>query len=464
MAIPSESSGWTADGMATTQKRATLQQAATQTESVLTRRNLVISVALFALALIAIALFDHHYHINLLQPSHSPHFVYQAQALLQGHWDIALPLSATDVILLHGKHYIIYPPFPAIALMPFVAIWGLQTSDVLFTAVVAALGVSFLYLMFEQARANGLTTRPWLHHALMTLLLFFGSIYWWLSLGGSVWFTAQILCVVSTLIGLFLGLRRKYFAASLLLMCAFFSRPTAIFGFIFLLALAWDDAGLDPHLARFLTAPMRALRERSLRAIELAAIPWRRLAPVLATIALLFALYGVHNALIFGSPFETGYDILMRQRYPQIHYGQFSWRYVPANIIANFFNFPIVKFSGPWDLRPTIDMTNGDMSISVFLTTPLFLLLFWKNRTRSVLRGALWLTIIFVVIEVLFFNASGWAQFGARYLFDGYPYAFLLLALNDTPFDWRFVALGLLGVGINMLGAIAFWAHHIFRL
>ncbi len=258
--------------MAETHKRTALQQAAVQAECVLTLRNLAASAALFALfalALFAIAGFDYHYHISLLHPSHSPRFIYQAQALLQRHWNIALPLSATDVILLHGQHYIISPPFPAIA---------------------AALGVSFLYLMFEQARANGLTARHWLIHALMTLLLFFGSIYWWLSPGGSVWFSAQILCVVSTLIGLFLGLRRKYFAASLLLMCAFFSRPTAIFGFVFLLALAWDAAGHDPRLARFLTAPMRAAHERSLRAIELSEIPWRRLAPVLATIALLFVL------------------------------------------------------------------------------------------------------------------------------------------------------------------------------
>jgi hypothetical protein len=65
---------------------------------------------------------------------------------------------------------------------------------------------------------------------------------------------------------------------------------------------------------------------------------------------------------------------------------------------------------------------------------------------------------------VLLFHASGWYQFGARYLFDGYAYAFLLLALTDVRVDWRFALLGILGVIINVLGAHQFWSNNIFHL
>ena len=37
-----------------------------------------------------------------------------------------------------------------------------------------------------------------------------------------------------------------------------------------------------------------------------------------------------------------------------------------------------------------------------------------------------------MLIPILLFHASGWYQFGARYLFDLYPFAFLLLALNEV--------------------------------
>lgn len=459
-AVHTDGSQMSTSAMESAQDKIPLSYWVTQRETVLTRSNLLIAAALSIAALLMIASFDRLYGINIWQPSSAPHYLYQAEAFLHERWNIAMTSQSPDVISLHGLHYIIYPPFPAIAMLPFVAIWGLNTSDVAFTAIVAALGVGALFLVFEQARANALTSRPWTEHALMTIFLFFGSIYWWLSLGGRVWFTAQIVCVVCTLIGLLLALRRHFFAAALMLMLAFFSRPTALFGYIFLLALAWENAGLDPQLRRFIASVVHAIRRRDARLIETDAIPWRRVAPVLAALALLITLFALRNIMLFGSPLETGYDLLIQQRYLQIHYGQFSLSYVPANVVANFFNFPLVTFpNGPWDTRPVIDMSNRDMSISVFITTPLFLFLFWRNQTWSVLRVALWVTITLVVIETLLFNASGWQQFGARYLFDGYPFAFLLLALNETRIDWRFMALGVLGVLINSAGAIQFWAH-----
>jgi hypothetical protein len=79
-----------------------------------------------------------------------------------------------------------------------------------------------------------------------------------------------------------------------------------------------------------------------------------------------------------------------------------------------------------------------------------------------------------MVLAILPFHEAGWFQFGARYLFDGYPYAFLLLMLNEMPIargqgkgrrvDWRILALGLLGICINIMGAIEVWTGHMYRL
>ena len=307
-----------------------------------------------------------------------------------------------------------------------------------------------LFLLFEQLRANGLTQRRFAEHVAMSVLLYFGSISFFLSLGGTMWFTAHILSLTCTLLSLLLAFRRHFAWSAVLLGCAFFSRSTAIVGLPFLLFLAWQDARSSGRLERFL-ATLRS------HAPDWSSVPWRRLAMVAGIGVVVIGLFMVRDAMVFGSPLDTGYQTLINQRYPVVKHGPFSFLYVEPNIVANFFTFPVVTFSGPFDRHPTIDWTNNQFAISVFVTTPLFLFLFVRNRRFEPLRVALWVAIGLMVVLVLLFHASGWQQFGARYLFEAYPYAFLLLALSDLRVDWRFIALGLLGVFINFEGARAFW-------
>src|SRR5690348_6225179 len=143
------------------------------------KRNLLFAGALFLLSLWTLFSFQIAFHVNPFGIG-SPHYVAQAEAFLHGRWDLALPAGPhgeTDVIVLNGgRHYIVYPPFPAILLMPFVAIFGAATSDVLFTAVLSALIMPLLFLVFEQARANGLSSRGWRANVSIAFLLYFGSI------------------------------------------------------------------------------------------------------------------------------------------------------------------------------------------------------------------------------------------------------------------------------------------------
>lgn len=427
-------------------------------EGVFTRQNLIMAAALFVTALLSLVALELRFKTSPIGVSAAPHFIYQAESFLQGRWDLHhVNIHTTDIIALHGKYYIVYPPFPAIALLPFVAIWGLHTSDILFTTLLSAFNLPLLFLLFEQARASGLTHRPRIENAIFGLVFFYGSLSLWLSLGGRMWFTAQILSFTCTLLSLLLALRRHYGWSAVLLACAFFSRATALLGFPFLFYLAWQDVNRELLVQRFLAA----LRERR---FDWQAVPWRRLIPPLAVTALMVVLFMARNLAIFGSPFETGYSILIHQRYPVVTQGPFNIAYIPSNIVANFFSFPRVTFTSAFDRHPVIDVMNGGFCVSVFVTTPLFILLFWRNQQRSLLRGVLWLTIGLVVLMVLVFHAAGWYQFGARYLFDGYPYAFLLLVLSEARVDWRFALLSLFGMVINMLGALEFWTLHVLRL
>ncbi|HEV2458288.1 MAG TPA: hypothetical protein VGS80_07965 [Ktedonobacterales bacterium] len=421
------------------------------------RRNLTIALALWFVASVSIIAFEGRFHIGIRSVSDAPQFLYQAEAFLHGHWDIALPPSVTDVVVIHGKDYIVYPPFPAILMMPFVAIFGLATSDVLFTAVIASFNLPLIFLLLEQVRANGLTRRVCLENIVIALLAYYGSINLWLSLGGRMWFTAHIVSFTCVLLSLILAFRRHYGWSAVLLTCAFWSRSTILLGFPFLFYLAWQDAGASHDLERFASSLWKRMPDWT-------AVPWRRLIPPAVVTGVMLVLFMIRNALIFGLPLDTGYAVLIQQHYPIVTTGPFCVCYVPANVVANFFTFPHITFSGPFDRHPAFEMLNNGIAVSVFITTPLFLLLFWRNRTRSLMRAALWVTLGLLVVAVLLFHASGWYQFGARYLFDGYAYAFLLLALTDVRVDWRFALLGILGVIINVLGAHQFWTNNIFHL
>lgn len=415
-----------------------------------TRRTMLVAAALFLVALLFLISLESRLGIAVTGLSQEPYFNYQAESWLHGRWDVDVSITSPDIETINGKNYSYYPPFPALLLLPFVALFGVATSDILLTTVLSAANFSLLYLLFEQLRVMGMSTRAWSEHVLIAVFCFFGTINLFLSLGGTVWFTAHIVCMACTLLALLLALRGHYVWGAVLLGCAFFCRFPVALGFVFLLYLAWQDAGRQPLLGRF-WASLRAWRP------DWCAVPWRRLLPVAAVMAVVGLLFAAHNMLIYGSPLDTGYTTLLQQRYPQVTGGVFNISYIPANFINMFFNFPAVTFSNLFNRQLDIDLMNKGSGVGVFVTTPLFLFLFWRNQRFSPLRAALWLVVALDVIVMLFFYNSGGFQFGVRYLYDVYPFAFLLLVLNEARVDWRFAILGLAGVVLNVLGAMEFW-------
>lgn len=426
-------------------------------ERLFTRSSLAYAGGLFLGAILVFVLLDLAFGIDPLAPSTNPYFTYQAWSWLHGRWDIDVPGDKTDLITLNGKLYSIYSPFPAVVMLPFVAILGLNASDTLVNLVIGAFNLSLLFLIFEQLRLNGLTSRDTRENAVWAALLYLGSAALYLSLGGTVWWMAHIVALCCTLLALLLALRRHFVWASVALGCAFLTRSPLLLGFPFLLYLAWDHAGTDQSLKHFALSLWR-------RRPDWRQVPWGRLAAICGVAVGAVVVYLARNWAQFGSPAESGYDILNAQHYPFVTHGLFNIRYLPANLINSFFNFPHIIFPSTYSYKPMIDMMNGGTGISVFLTTPLFLLLFWRNRVRSELRMALWAAIALMATFVLFYYTAGYLEFGTRYLFDIYPFVWVLLVLQEVRLDWRVVALGAIAIFINFLGARQFWTHHLINL
>ncbi|HEY7127927.1 MAG TPA: hypothetical protein VH540_28615 [Ktedonobacterales bacterium] len=417
------------------------------------RRTVLLAMLLFCFSLVILLLTSVKLHIDPFAPSGSNHFVYQAQSLLQGRLDIAPyvgahnpPNNNTDIILVHGKHYIVYPPFPAILMMPLVAIFGLGLSDIFFTQVFSALNIALLFWLLELLRTSGRSRRTFQQNFALCVFFFIGTINFFLSLGGTMWFTAHIVATTCTLGCLLFAFKRRYVLSAICLGCAFLTRAPAIVGLPVLLYLFLEQ---ETGAAR-LKEMIRALRAR---------LPWRKLVVALVPLAVTLLLFLARNTLAFGNPLESGYTFLVQQKYTEVRYGVVGLHYIWPDFVVNFLSFPSFTFRDAFDISPQLNlMPNNGIGLSVFATTPLFLYLFFsRNRTPSPLRKALWVSVGLLVAAALLYHAAGWIQFGARYLFEGYVYAFLLLALSELEMGWRFYLLGVAGILINLLGAQAFW-------
>jgi hypothetical protein len=70
--------------------------------------------------------------------------VYQAVAFLHGHAWVDSP-DYIERAVVDGRRYQLHPPLPAIMLMPFVAVFGLNTNQNWFAIVVGALDAALMW-------------------------------------------------------------------------------------------------------------------------------------------------------------------------------------------------------------------------------------------------------------------------------------------------------------------------------
>ncbi len=406
-------------------------------------------IALFCGTFVVLWVLAAIFHQNATHPSFAPHFIVQAQAWLHGHLDLPSTLQH-DVIFVNGRRLIVYPPGPTLLMMPFVAVLGGAFSDIWFTWLAGALNVALVYHLLRALSERGWSQRDWRANGVLAVTFGLGTIALWLALGGVVWFTAQTLAVTVVLLTLIGTARERWWLVSLGLGGAFLTRSPDILAGLFPLVVLARAYGVKVSWRE----PWRA---------TIARWPsWRTWAQLAGPLAACFIVWAVRNKLSFGSWLDSGYGIQIKQNYPQIQYGLLSWHYVWPNFVVDFLNMPAFTFSGPFDLSPKLDLLRGGNGTSVFFTTPLFLLFFLRDRADEQtrwLRVTLWATVALLVGFSLLWNGTGWYQVGARYLFDAYPLAFMLLALRSDRMGARWLALAGAGAVINVMLANTFWCN-----
>jgi len=323
-----------------------------------------------------------------------------------------------------------FPPAPAVLLMPFAALWGYDTNDVLITALVGGLNAVLLFLFLQLLATRGHTTRSREDNLWLVVMFALGSVAFFSSVRGEVWFSALVFGVALNLGFMLAALDlRRPMLAGLLLGLGFATRTPIAFCFVF---FAWQ-----------LFFP-GGERERG---------TWPEVFKVGARFALPILAVGVglmlYNHARFDQPFEFGHSLLGGGAGGRIRdHGLFNTWYLNGNLSAALVNLPRLLPEAPF-------ISISKHGLSLLFTTPALLLLA-RPRVHAPLGTALWATVLAAAIPGLLYQNTGWEQFGYRFGLDYFPYLVALLAAGGRPLTRRVKGAILFGVAVNLFGAITF--------
>ena len=246
------------------------------------------------------------------------------------------------MIIVDGRFYVPFAPFPAIALMPIVALLGPVTADQVesgINAVLAAAGVGMCWWLLGRIGVRAWSTGSGWRSCSGSRPRSCGS-----TTRGGVWHTGHLIATILTFACLIeLWGRRRAWLIGLLAGAAFLTRAPLAFAI--------------PFYALLLPRP--ACRPRTHR--RGVAGPGSAVWASLPSLVVFFA----YNQVRFGTPFESGYalatlpEFLERQR----ALGLFSLAHVPMNLDYFLFHLPSVIPEFPF-FRP------DGLGLSVLITSP----------------------------------------------------------------------------------------------
>ncbi len=326
-----------------------------------------------------------------------------------------------------------FPPFPAVAMLPFVAVWRLHFNDVLFTALWAALNPVLLFLLLRDLRARGFSSRSAADDLWLTAMFGVGSVYYFCAVVGQVWFTAEIVNVTLCIAFVWaaIGARRPVLAG-ICVALGFATRPPWIALPLFLFEAVRAAGGRE------------ALRTPAAR---------RKLGALLLRFALPIAVGGAalaaYNYARFRNPFEFGHRFMPVQWQARMfRFGLFNYHFLSRNLAAALVLLPRIMTHYPY-----VKVSQHGMSLLVTSPNLAYTVL---PQEPSPLTKPLWLTIACVALPDLLYQNSGYVQWGYRFSLDFMVYFIVLLAIGNRRLTRRFKGLLIAAVAINLLLAIGF--------
>lgn len=375
------------------------------------------------------------------------YFNYLAEAFLHGSLAfISNPPYLHDLTTVGNKIYMYWGPAPTLVILPFIVFFGRGISDALYTSIIASVNPLIVYFILQQLQKLKIINIPNYKKVVLCIFFAFGTVHFYLSISGTVWFTSQVISIFYLLAGL-LGITKFSQSGNLLTLTVsliFFalavnSRTTLIF--------------YAPLFLSFLILPYLKSEKRSKSLLISIGV-----FVLMGVILLIFNSF--YNYLRFGSILENGYLKLQSAAHfaeDLQRYGVFNQAYISKNFYHMFINFPALSSKFPFFV---FDIEGN----SLLFTSPLFLILiliakrkYWRDTQLKLINLSNLICSFSIIFSLLLFFGTGWVQFGYRYILDIIPILIILLAevITEVPFLLITILL-IVSIIINVLGTLWF--------
>jgi hypothetical protein len=371
---------------------------------------------------------------NVWGPRPEDHFLLQADAFLHGKlYLLHVPTDTHDLNFFNGHWYESKPPFPIFLISPLVAIWGVAAFNInTFSLMLSALAAVSVYLIFYRLRNLG-----WIKLSLsgaiwLTVLFAFGTVYWWLSIVGTVGAFSQVVTVLFIALA-FLSVLKKAspWLAGICLMAAILSRPN-----VFVLWPALVSIFIQLNL-------------KDEKVNWKAVLKWSVPSVIPAILGAGLLLY--YNFLRYGVFSDFGYGTLngSLQIVQNVQkYGLFSPHFIPTNLRVMFLALPKLTEQCSYFLP------RGD-GISILMSTPAIIYLLRKFNISWWIGGC-WCSILLSIALLAMYSNTGANQYGYRYVMDFFIPVIMIIASNvGEKISGLMKALIVASIIINYYGTIS---------
>lgn len=304
---------------------------------------------------------------------------------------------------------------PAILALPLVALFGPEFPQQYLAHFLGA-AIAILTLKLSYLIKNNFKVAIW-----SCLVISLGSIIWFLSSVGSVWYLGQISAAFFLTAALVESLSKKRaWLVGILFGAAYLSRVHTILSLPIFIYLLQDEFKNRKNLILF------------------------------CSFTFIFVAFNMwYNFTRFGVPYDKGYFLIPgTANEPWFAKGIVHPSYIIEDLKVAFLALP--KFlDGPPYIQPSW------AGMSIWLTTPAFIYaLFAPLRQRIVQLS--WLAILLIFLVVGMHGGTGFAQFGYRFAVDFYPFLMLLTikGVERTGLHWYSWLLFFLGFLVNLWGVV----------
>lgn len=300
--------------------------------------------------------------ISSIALNESQQYSLLAQAFNHGQLHFLHPIGGAgqDPVLYQGKVYWSEGAFPAIILMPFVALFSLFHAFFYQNYLQWLFILGVWWLVYKIAKNLNYSRQ---NSSLLAFAFTVGSVFVGVASASASWYFAQVVTTFLLFWSLYLYFTRKqhnWWLIGIICGLALLTRPTAA-----------------PILIFYFLEILR-LNKNWHKRIEDSI---RLCLPVIGALLLL----GLYNFLRFHNPLHAAYkdQVLFPMSLASEAQGLFSYVHIPSNLYSFLLGTPapVLKSSATWTLKFPYLQSNP-YGMSIFLTSPYFIYLFTKKVFR----------------------------------------------------------------------------------